>query len=166
MDYFFKTLYTLEIIDLMDKESPMSTLTHEKTVNAVWLIGAASLVVIPDVIFGVLLELIHLMLELVHLAFEVFESALDHLVEHIFHTGTKETQIIVFYIIVAMGLGAGYFMWSAVRRLFRKTIEALQLEYFHQKQRFLMFWEESVGNKFKLIAGFNVALTVAYLVSF
>lgn len=144
----------------------MNPLAYERTVNAIWLAGVASLVVMPDVIFGVMLELIHLMLELAHLAFEVFESALDHLVEHTFHTGTKDTQIIVFYTIVAMGLGSSYFLWSAAKRLFRKIIEALQLEFFHRKQRFLMFWEESVGNKFKLVAGFNVAMTVAYLVSF
>jgi hypothetical protein len=147
-------------------ESLMNTFTYERTVNAIWLVGAASLVVIPDVVFGVLLELIHLMLELAHLAFEVFESTLDHLVEHTFHTGTKDTQIIVFYTIVTMGLGAGYFLWSATKRFLRKITEALQLEIFHRKQRFLMFWEESAGNKFKLIAGFNVAMTVAYLVSF
>jgi uncharacterized membrane protein len=144
----------------------MNMLTYEKTVNAIWLLGVASIVVMPDVIFGVLLELTHLVFELAHLAFELFESALDHCVEHTFHTETKETQIIVFYTMIGLGFVAGYFVWSAAKRLFRQLKETLQIAVSEQKQRLLMFWAESAANKFKLIAGLNVALTVAYLVSF
>lgn len=62
---------------------------------------------------GMLHHVVEIVLHLLHLAFEFLEMGLDHLVEHTFHTGVHETQVIVFYIIMAVGLGLLY--WLARR---------------------------------------------------
>ena len=49
-----------------------------------------------DVIFGYLMEFIHLL-------FEVVEISLDRLIEHFFETELHETQMIVFYILLVLG---------------------------------------------------------------
>lgn len=137
----------------------MTLLSYEKTVNATYFLAVAAILVMPDAIFGLLLEL-------THLAFELVESALDHLVEHTFHTETRETQLIVFYIMVTLALGGLYFLWGIIQRLLGTLKNTIIAGFLKQKSRFLMYWTESAGNKFKLIAGFNVALTIFYLVSF
>ena len=45
-------------------------------------------------------ELFRLLAELLHVTFESIEYTLDLLIEHFFATGTHETQVIVFYILV------------------------------------------------------------------
>ncbi len=144
----------------------MTLLSYEKTVNVTYLLAVAAILVMPDAIFGLLLELAHRLLELTHLAFERVESVLDHLVEHIFHTETREPQFIVFYIMVTLALGGLYFLWGIIQRLFSALKNTIMAGFLKQKSQFLMYWMESAGNKFKLIAGFNVVLTIFYLVSF
>ena len=144
----------------------MTSLTYEKSVNAAWLIGAASMLIMPDVIFGLLLEALHLTLEFSHILFELVESALDHWVEHTFHTGTRETQIIVFYLIASMGAIASYFLYRKIARLFRAFKGSLQVAFLHQKNRVQMYWAGSAHNKFKIIAGLNLALGFVVLFGF
>jgi hypothetical protein len=54
-----------------------------------------------DVLFGSVLEAFHIL-------FEVIEVVLDKAVESIFDTGVHDTQTIVFYLLVAIGLGICY----------------------------------------------------------
>ena len=74
---------------------------------------------IPDIIFELLVECIHLLIEsieeIAHLVFEGVESMLDNVIEENFHTEMHETQIIVFYIIMSvlsipMSLSLKYFL--------------------------------------------------------
>jgi hypothetical protein len=144
----------------------LTTIAYKKTANAIWVVAIAVAVIMPDIIFGAVLELCHLLLEAAHLLFELVEAALDHLVEHHFHTGTKETQIIVFYIIMTMGLTGFFLLWRKLKQwghALKITVQSFISDY---KARFVWFWSESAHNKFKLIAGVNIALTVVYLVGF
>jgi hypothetical protein len=144
----------------------MTSLTYEKAVNAAWLTGAASMLLMPDVIFGLLLEALHLALEFAHILFELVESALDHWVEHTFHTGTRETQIIVFYLIVSMGAIAAYFVYRKISLFFRVFKESLLVAFLRHKTRVEIYWAASAHNKFKIIAGFNLALGFVVLFGF
>jgi hypothetical protein len=144
----------------------MATLSHQKIVNTSCLIAVAGMLTMPDAVFGLLLEISHLILELVHFLFEIIESALDHLVEHIFHTETRETQIIVFYLMMAIGLAAIYYLCRSIRWVFIKLNEIVRAVFTDYKSRVQYYWAESAANKFKLVAGFNVVLTFAYLVGF
>jgi hypothetical protein len=144
----------------------MATLTDQKKLNIKYFMLIASTVIMPDVVFGILVQLAHMFLEGAHLLFELFESWLDHVVEHHFHTGTRETQRIVFYLMMTMASVGLYLLWWKAKKLLRSaknSIQAVSLEY---KNRFVNYWETSAHNKFKLIAGTNVVLTVLYLVGF
>jgi hypothetical protein len=137
----------------------MATLTYQKTVNASYLVGVACVIAMPDALFGLLLELVHYL-------FEIFESTLDHMVEHIFHTGTLETQIIVFYLMLAMAFGGLYCLWRAMPRFLRNLKENLCAAIVQRKTRLLRYWAGPASNKFKLVAGFNAALTFVVLFGF
>lgn len=142
----------------------MITVAYQKP--AVYLLIGASALAMPDVVFGLLLELAHLLVEALHLLFELFEAALDHLVEHLFHTDTRQTQIIVFYLMVGMGLVASYFLWRALKRWlygFKQSLHAAVLRY---NNIFWDYWAQSAHNKFKLIAGVNASLTFVYIFCF
>jgi hypothetical protein len=144
----------------------MTSLTYQKTVNATYLIGIAGAITMPDAAFGLLLELLHALFECTHLLFEVFEAALDHLVEHIFHTGGHETQIIVFYLMVSMAFGGLYYLWLTMPRFFRKLGENLLAAWLKHKTRLLFYWSASAFNKFKLVALFHAGLTYVVLFGF
>ena len=145
----------------------MVTLSYQRIVNASWLLGIAAAIVMPDVIFGLLLELFHLMLELAHLLFELIEATLDHFIEHTFETETHETQVIVFYSISTLASIALFFLLRAVYGyLYKQTYKQAQnlmLAWAANKTRLQNYWAESAGNKFKLIAMFNVGLTTCYI---
>lgn len=144
----------------------MTTIAYKKAANVTWVAVFAAAVVMPDIIFGASLEICHLLFEVAHLLFELFEAALDHLVEHHLHTGTKETQIIVFYIIMTMGLTGFFFLWRKIKQWCHALKNAVQSFISEHKNRIACFWSESAHNKFKLIASVNIALTVVYLVGF
>lgn len=57
-----------------------------------------------DTIWDLFLSLLHSLALLSHYLFELCEHSLDLLVEHIFHTSPKETEIIVFYIMASIGI--------------------------------------------------------------
>lgn len=141
----------------------MYSLTYQRTVNAACVLGVASAITMPDVVFGLLAELLHLTFEIAHLGFEVFESMLDHFVEHTFHTNTHDTQLIVFYTIMTMAASGLYFLCRKLSRFFKAFIANQAEVWSDRKARFLAYWVESAGNKFKLIAWFNVGLTTCYI---
>jgi hypothetical protein len=144
----------------------MTSLPYQKTANVTWVIGVAIVLIMPDSIFGLVVELSHLALELSHVLFELFESALDHLVEHTLHTEPRETQIIVFYIILTFGLGGLYYVCRTTQKLMSTLKDNLVTDFLFYKKRILLFWQESAANKFKLIAWFHVALTIVVLFGF
>lgn len=144
----------------------MTTLIYRKPTHAACLIALALVLVTPNAAFGLLLQSGQLSYELAHLLFELFESILDHLVEHLFHTNTQETQLIVFYLMLIQALGVVYWLSCAIRRLVCQLKENLQTAVAHYKANISGYWAASAGNKFKLIAGFNAVLTLAYWVGF
>lgn len=80
------------------------------------LIGIAIMLIIPDVVMGLLFEVVHLFFELLYISFEWLESILDTIVEHLFHTELHETQIIVFYLIMAIVAVPLYYLWRIMLR--------------------------------------------------
>jgi hypothetical protein len=144
----------------------MTSLPYQKTANLTSVIGVAIVLIMPDSVFGLVVELSHLALEFTHVVFELFESALDHLVEHTLHTEPRETQIIVFYIILTLALGGLYYVCRTTQRLLKTLKDKLLTAFLHHKSRLLLFWQESAANKFKLIAWFHVALTIVVLFGF
>ncbi len=84
-------------------------------INAAILAAILSILVFPDVLFGLFFELLHLCLEFAHILFEFVESTLDHVIEHLFETDLHATQVIVFYIILSLLFFGIVGLWRAVR---------------------------------------------------
>jgi hypothetical protein len=145
----------------------MTTLTYQKTVYASYLVGIGIVITMPDIVFGLVLELLHVMFELAHLFFELFESALDHVVEHIFHTDVKETQIIVFYLMVVMASGAIYCFCRSISNRYRESKAYLLAHYQQNKARLFSYWsEQSFFDRIKLFLLLNAGLVCFILFGF
>jgi hypothetical protein len=141
--------------------------THLKPVYMAYLIGIALVFSIPDVVFGLLIELIHHVFEFLHLLFECFEGTLDHIVEHVFHTGRHETQVIVFYLMLTMAAGGLWYLGSALMKRMRSLKEDLITRWRASKSHWLLYWsEQSLMNKIKLIAMGNAILIPTLLLCF
>ncbi|NOS88866.1 MAG: hypothetical protein HOP34_10080 [Methylococcaceae bacterium] len=95
----------------------MSLSTTQKITYSLVLIGLTIIVTVPDVVFGFIMEIFHLLFELVFILFEWLESTLDHLVEHLFHTDLHTTQIIVFYLILTLFAYPAFYLWQKLNKL-------------------------------------------------
>jgi len=65
-----------------------------------------------DIIVDFISETLHLILEILHIIFELLESGLDFIVEKILHTDIRETQIIVFYIMLVILSVISYYLYT------------------------------------------------------
>jgi hypothetical protein len=128
------------------------------------LIGLVVIMTMPDVIMGLLFELVHFFFELLFIIFEWVESTLDKVIEHLFHTELHETQIIVFYLMVGIVLLPLYYLWRMLMRLFFRLKETLPATWALYKIRATLFWQDlSLTGKIKLIA---ITIGTIYLASF
>jgi len=128
------------------------------------LIGIVIIMTMPDVVMGLLFELVHLFFELLFIAFEWVESTLDKLIEHLFHTELHQTQIIVFYLIVGIALLPLYYLWRMLLRLFFRLKETLLEEWALNKIRAILYWQDlTLIDKIKLMV---ITAGAIYLASF
>jgi hypothetical protein len=123
-----------------------------------------SVIALPGLVFGLLLELFHLLfeyfLEFIHLAFEFVELNLDKLVEHLFDTDLHQTQVIVFYIIISIVLYGFYRLYRALPPFCQQCKKNQILYWSRKKASWLFFWrEQSLFNKLKLIVIGAAAIT-------
>ena len=90
----------------------MNSISYRKAINLFLFVGIVTLIILPDVVFGLFFRLIHLLLALAHMIFEFIEVTLDHLVEHIFETDVHQTQVIVFYLMMSIAFCGLYYLWT------------------------------------------------------
>jgi hypothetical protein len=132
---------------------------------SVGLVLIAIVVTIPDVILDISLSIFHSLfdfsLELVHILFEAIESALDHLIEHFFHTELRQTQIIVFYILILIGIILFYGLLKLWIPFYRHCKLRLK-EFLSQEKTFIsLYWLNStLTDKIKMVA---VILVISYI---
>lgn len=114
--------------------------------NGLLLLAAIIFLAVPDQVLDYLLTLAHHLLEvilhLLHLLFEYVESTLDHIVEHLFHTGLHQTQIIVFYTLVAFATIVLYGLWLILPSICLRFSQALREHYSRKKASLLYYWGE------------------------
>jgi hypothetical protein len=94
-----------------------------------------------DIIWDLFLSLLHFLAMLVHYAFEFCEHSLDMMVEHLFHTGPRETQIIVFYIMVALVCVIAYFILRKLPGWYCSCCEQLRRYWYQETTKAKIFWE-------------------------
>jgi PilZ domain len=133
------------------------------------LIAMAILAVLsaPGHAWELFVELLHhaveIILHLLHLGFEFLEMGLDHYIEHHFHTGTHETQVAVFYIIVGLGLVPLYFLARKAWRAMIKLKANMLLYAARKKSSFIYFWSQQTGmDKFKIV-GLGCSALAGYI---
>jgi len=145
----------------------MITLNHQQRINTLYIAALATVVLAPDLVLEISEELLHHALESCHVLFECIESTLDHLIEHLFETDLRSTQIIVFYIMVAMAATIAYFVWRGLRNLYLKLTCAIKNTWLVGKNRLGEFWNhQSLFGKVKLFSLANLGLSCLFLLAF
>lgn len=110
-----------------------------------------------DVIFGYIFEFTHLL-------FEIVEMGLDKMVEHFFETGVHETQLIVFYLLLAIGGVLVYLVWKTLVIFWDSVSHGIHEEWTSFKDAVTNDWNEmTVANRIIWIVAFFLA---NYLASF
>lgn len=129
----------------------MISRTNLKLVIGIILISL--LIFFSDQIPDFLVWLYHSLLELAHTLFEVIEETLDILIEVLFGTDLHETQIIVFYIMLAFAFWALYKLALAAPRWYRNWAHNIVNAYSEQKEAIVSEWQLlTLSGKFKWIA--------------
>lgn len=138
--------------------------TRQRVTYGLLLSLALAVLSFPDLMLGLLLDLgdhvMELTSHLLHLLFEFLEYNLDHLVEHTFHTDLHQTQLIVFYLLLALGLAMLYACWRIIPPLCVRFGNSQLAFWSRKKASLLYYWgEQTLLDKFKLIGAGIVAIT-------
>jgi hypothetical protein len=134
----------------------MISSNYRKTVNISYLIGIGMIIIMPDMVFGSLLELGHIL-------FEFIEETLDKIVEHLFHTDLHQTQIIVFYLMLSIAFGGIYYLWCVLPLLCRQCKENLLAAWSWHITRASSYWQQlSLINQVKFSV---ISAGIIYLAS-
>ena len=135
------------------------------------LVGFVIILAFPDVVFEYTVEFVHSLFEFIfesiHLLIESIEILLDDAIEHLLHTDLKQTQLIVFYIMLLMGIGACYgFLKLSIR--FYRYCKNIVVEVWLEEKKFLAsYWMNmTLANKVKLLTLLGSIAYLLFLVSF
>jgi hypothetical protein len=135
----------------------MISSSYRKTLNISCLIGIGIVITMPDMVFGSLLVLAHIL-------FEFIEEILDKFIEHIFHTDRHQTQVIVFYLMMSIAFGGIYYLWRVLPPLCRQCKENLIAAWFWHKTRAIYYWQQlPLINKIKIVLIFAGLIYLASL---
>lgn len=140
---------------------------QQYAVNGLILLLALVCLAAPDVVLDILLALGHHLLEtslhLLHLLFEYLELGLDHVVEHTFHTGLHQTQIIVFYTLMSFGLAALYLLWRIVPPACMRQLNTFRTYCLRKKSSLLYYWgQQSLQTKIAIVTAGTIS-TACYV---
>ena len=142
----------------------MISTTYRNIIYGLALVGILIILTIPDVVMGLVLELVHFIFELLFICFEWLESILDNVVEHLLHTELHQTQTIVFYLLMGIIAIPLYYLWRLSARLFFRLKETLPAAWARYKTRATLYWQDSsLNDKIKVIV---ISAGAIYLASF
>lgn len=156
-------------------EALLSRHVHKKKnrqliANGLWLSLIMMALIVPDVVFDFIVGLgsflIDEVIEITHLLYELFEYSLDHLIEHTFHTEIHQTQIIVFYIQLALALALTYPLARGIYSGFKQLISGFCSFYIRKKSSVGYWWGvQSLLYQVGLISTV-IMVTIVYLLFF
>jgi hypothetical protein len=95
-----------------------------------------------DTLYEWLAELMHLLVELSHQLFEVIEEGFDIAVEFIFETDVHTTQIIVFYILMAIFFYGVYKLVHKLPERIKRYRDAIHLYCLKEKFETIDYFEQ------------------------
>lgn len=106
-----------------------------------WFILLFALVSFYDTLWDLLVWLLHSVAVLLHTLFEFTEHALDILIEHLFHTDPRTTEIIVFYLMLAIVGGIVLKLLLALPQWYSRSFELLANAWRDEKEQALAHWQ-------------------------
>lgn len=123
---------------------------------ALYCIAAGIIFSLYDVLFDLALSFLHSVFDLtysfLHSIFEWLEYGLEELIEHIFHTTRQQSQTIVFYLLLAVGVFVCYRLGLKLHALYLQLKINTLTAWDKFKARTLSFWHhQSTLEKYKLI---------------
>jgi hypothetical protein len=85
------------------------------------------------------IEILHALVWFVFHIYELLEFILDEVIHHVFHTSRHTTQVIVFYLMIAIVLSVIYLTVRTVRLIFTKQniVDFFQPVYFSRKAQMI-----------------------------
>ncbi len=122
------------------------------------LLLIAALVIMAEEVFDILLTL-------GHYAFEGFELLLEELIQHLFHVDKSQSQLYVFYILIALAVGMLVWAYRSAPRLLVGLKNYLNQQYSRQKQQCIDYWQAQTLTQKLLLVTVYIPL-VLYVGSF
>jgi hypothetical protein len=117
-----------------------------------------------DTLWDMLLSLLHSLLEIFHILFEFCEHTLERGIEYLFHTTPRTAEIIVFYIMLAIGAYAAFKLMQALPDWYGKLTKQLIGCWYQEKAKVLSYWQnQSVSEKIKWGSVFMTGVLVMIL---
>jgi len=120
--------------------------TRKFIVNSLLAILIVSILIMPDLaleyFIGFCSFLFDELIEMAHLSYEFIEYGLDLFIEHTFHTGMQETQIIVFYIQIALALVLSYPVIRGAISIIKNLYSSFCCFFSRKKSSLLYVWGE------------------------
>ncbi|MGR8998464.1 MAG: hypothetical protein ACU88J_05390 [Gammaproteobacteria bacterium] len=128
-------------------------------------------ILIRFILIGIVIALydvmLHSLFSIVHIAFEWLELVLEELIEHIFHTGRQQSQIIVFYLFWSIALYGLYRLWHALPGFYSGFKERLLAASSQYKSYIISYWrEQSSIQKIKWVTSFTVSVSCLAFLAF
>ncbi len=103
-----------------------------------------------DTVLDLLLTLLHSLFVVVHITFEFCEHWLDVLIEYLFHTSPRSTEIIVFYIMASIISIIAFKIITALPDFYCQSSERLRNYWYQQKIKATSTWQnQSLKEKVK-----------------
>ena len=142
----------------------MQSISYKNITYSLGIISIVMVIILPEVVIDLVEHLVHLFFELISellfVCFESLESLLDQMVEEIFHTELRATQMIVFSIRVIIALVPLYCLCRRLPRIYFWLTKKLIKAWFQG----LSCWENvTFYNKIKII---TVSLGCIYFALF
>jgi hypothetical protein len=143
------------------------SLNAQRIADVLLVISVIVLITMPELVMNGFIWFFHSLVEFLHISFEAIESTLDFLIEALFHTGLHNTQVIVFYVMMA-GVGYGaYKLWRKLPRIYATCRENIVLFLLLYKTRFIVYWRNAgLLSKIRMIVIVSVLSYLFVLLSF
>lgn len=94
-----------------------------------------------DVIWDLVLSVLHFLAMLIHYAFEFCEHSLEKLIEHAFHVSPRVAEITVFYIMAAFVCVIAFVALRKLPGWYCSCCERVQLYWHQEKAKAKIFWQ-------------------------
>ncbi len=111
--------------------------------------------------------LLHGVLFVFHYIFEWIELGLEELIEHLLHTNRKQTQLIVFYILLGCGALLCYQLWQVLTGYYKRLKKRVVDGYKHYQTAMQYYWLAQTSiQKWKLMVACTASFSFLVLFTF